>query len=268
MVYQMRANIWIWDIWDLGSVFTSRSRNQRSKKLRICAQKWSYLHQRWFLQEKVLGLIRYVLLKEVPYPARSWLRPGNGIINTDGDMWKVQRRAGLHFLSSSNLKYLTESALPKYLVEIIKRLESSSDRAIIDIEDVFHELTTQIMGRMAYDVSSLVEFIFRPYWYRTRWTCTILTLSPRHLTLPLVKLERGSKIRCGKSPSCSRDLHSETRSKKLDYLGLQSLRTQLHLGKVEGKMTPIAKRQMLSQEAWSILYWILLMTISWLRMPH
>ena len=35
-----------------------------------------------------------------------------------------------------------------------KRLESASSGAIIDLDDVFHELTTQLMGRMAYDVST------------------------------------------------------------------------------------------------------------------
>lgn len=77
---------------------------------------------------------------------------GNGIINADGGLWKVQRKAGLHFLSASNLKVLTDVALPKYLKENILIFEHSVDGSIIDLEAMFHELTTQLMGRMAYDV--------------------------------------------------------------------------------------------------------------------
>jgi hypothetical protein len=79
---------------------------------------------------------------------------GNGIINADGELWKVQRKAGLHFLSSSNLKVLTDVALPKYLSAIIELLKTIPEGSSLDLEAVFHELTTQLMGRMAYNVSS------------------------------------------------------------------------------------------------------------------
>lgn len=78
---------------------------------------------------------------------------GNGIINADGDLWKVQRKAGLNFLNVANLKVLTEVALPAYLEQTLKPLSLASNRGeIIDLEAVFHELTTKLMGRMAYDV--------------------------------------------------------------------------------------------------------------------
>lgn len=79
---------------------------------------------------------------------------GNGIINADGDLWKVQRKAGLNFLNNSNLKVLTEVALPQYLNESIASLRAVPDESIVDLQAVFHELTTQLMGRMAYDVSN------------------------------------------------------------------------------------------------------------------
>jgi hypothetical protein len=79
---------------------------------------------------------------------------GNGIINADGDLWKVQRKAGLHFLSASNLKVLTEEALPHYLQQSVQILRNSKNGSIVDLEAIFHELTTQLMGRMAYNVSS------------------------------------------------------------------------------------------------------------------
>lgn len=77
---------------------------------------------------------------------------GNGIINADGDLWKVQRKAGLHFLSVSNLKVLTDVVLPKYLGENVQLLEHATDGSTVDLEAIFHELTTQLMGRMAYNV--------------------------------------------------------------------------------------------------------------------
>lgn len=79
--------------------------------------------------------------------------PGNGIINADGELWKIQRKAGLEFLNKSNLAILVDVALPKYLHNAVLKLKSSNAGESIDLENVFHELTTQVMGRMAYDVS-------------------------------------------------------------------------------------------------------------------
>jgi len=78
--------------------------------------------------------------------------PGNGIINADGELWKVQRKAGLQFLNNANLKVLTDVALPAYLNEIVKSLQEDGQGSVVDLEEVLHELTTQLMGRMAYDV--------------------------------------------------------------------------------------------------------------------
>jgi hypothetical protein len=78
---------------------------------------------------------------------------GNGIINADGELWKIQRKAGLEFLNKSNLAILVDVALPKYLNNAVTKLQSSCAGEAIDLENVFHELTTQVMGRMAYDVS-------------------------------------------------------------------------------------------------------------------
>jgi cytochrome P450 len=48
---------------------------------------------------------------------------------------------------------LTDVALPDYLDTTIDVLRSAAGGTSIDLEEVFHELTTQLMGRMAYDVS-------------------------------------------------------------------------------------------------------------------
>ncbi|TGO26222.1 hypothetical protein BPAE_0064g00380 [Botrytis paeoniae] len=86
------------------------------------------------------------------FKSRSWDLFGNGIINADGDLWKVQRKAGLNFLNASNLKVLTDVALPKYLEETLAQLRIAENGSIINLEAVVHELTTKLMGRMAYDM--------------------------------------------------------------------------------------------------------------------
>src|SRR5258706_170281 len=84
--------------------------------------------------------------------------PGNGIINADGDIWKVQRKAGLQFLNNSNMRVLTEVALPTYIENSLTQLSRVGIDEEVDLDAIFHELTTQIMGRMAYDVSGSAKF--------------------------------------------------------------------------------------------------------------
>jgi len=85
---------------------------------------------------------------------RSWDLFGNGIINADGDFWKLQRKAGLAFLTSANLRVLTDVALPQYLCQSVngvkKRVEAGE---AVDLQHVFHEITTKLMGKMAYNAS-------------------------------------------------------------------------------------------------------------------
>ncbi|KAK1983415.1 cytochrome P450 [Colletotrichum cereale] len=76
---------------------------------------------------------------------------GNGIINVDGDLWRIQRKAGLNFLNSSNLRVLTDVALPEYLSQSVAFLETKTEKGIVDLQAVFHEITTQLMGKMAYN---------------------------------------------------------------------------------------------------------------------
>jgi len=80
---------------------------------------------------------------------------GNGIINADGELWKLQRKAGLEFLNKSNLQIFTDIALPKYLLSTVSNLNSKCDGEVVDLEGIFLELTTQLMGRMAYDVGNI-----------------------------------------------------------------------------------------------------------------
>lgn len=78
---------------------------------------------------------------------------GHGIINSDGELWKVQRKAGLAFLNTKNLQVLTDVALPQYLAQSVDFLKSRSrDVREADLQSVFHEITTQLMGKLAYNV--------------------------------------------------------------------------------------------------------------------
>ena len=81
------------------------------------------------------------------------LAVGHGIINADGEMWKCQRKAALPFFSIANLKAFVDRVLPPYLKDIEQRIEYAAIHAHpIDMQDVFLELTTRLMGEMAYDV--------------------------------------------------------------------------------------------------------------------
>lgn len=79
---------------------------------------------------------------------------GNGIINADGDLWRIQRKAGLRFFSNANLKAFINDILPPLLADTKRDLdEASRTGAAVDLQNVLLELTTRLMGKMAYDVS-------------------------------------------------------------------------------------------------------------------
>ncbi|KAK0628729.1 cytochrome P450 [Bombardia bombarda] len=82
---------------------------------------------------------------------RSWDLFGNGIINADGELWKIQRKAGLSFLNTANLRVLTDVALPQYLKESVNDLKLRAGQTV-DLQHVFHEITTKLMGKMAYNM--------------------------------------------------------------------------------------------------------------------
>ncbi|KAJ4293975.1 hypothetical protein N0V88_005489 [Collariella sp. IMI 366227] len=86
------------------------------------------------------------------FKRRSWDLFGNGIINADGDLWKVQRKAGLAFLNTANLRVLTDVALPQSLFGTVERLKASIGKETVDLQHVFHEITTDLMGKMAYNM--------------------------------------------------------------------------------------------------------------------
>ena len=86
---------------------------------------------------------------------------GNGIINADGDIWKIQRKAGLRFFSSANLKTFIEDILPPIFEDTKKTLNDALRcEKIIDLQSVLLDLTTRLMGNMAYDVCGFAQPFF------------------------------------------------------------------------------------------------------------
>ncbi|KAK8069060.1 cytochrome P450 [Apiospora phragmitis] len=68
--------------------------------------------------------------------------------------WRAQRKAGLAFLNTANLRVLTDVALPRYLSESVASLKRCGglEGAVVDLQSVFHEITSQLMGKMAYNM--------------------------------------------------------------------------------------------------------------------
>ncbi|KAI9820036.1 MAG: hypothetical protein M1827_006607 [Pycnora praestabilis] len=78
---------------------------------------------------------------------------GNGIINVDGELWKIQRRAGLRFFSTSNLERIVDEELPQFLKTTTCDLaKKAQGKMTVDLQDVFLQLTTRIMGKLAYNM--------------------------------------------------------------------------------------------------------------------
>lgn len=68
-------------------------------------------------------------------------------------MWKIQRKAGLRFFSNANLKTFMENVLPPIFADTEKSLDDASrDGNVVDLQIVLLDLTTRLMGNMAYDV--------------------------------------------------------------------------------------------------------------------
>lgn len=80
---------------------------------------------------------------------------GHGIINASGEIWKAQRKAGLKFFSGTNLEFMVEDVLPDAYSKMKLALDKAiDDKATVDMQKLFLDLTTSVVGQMAYDASS------------------------------------------------------------------------------------------------------------------
>ena len=73
-------------------------------------------------------------------------------------MWKIQRKAGLRFFSNANLKTFIEDVVPPIFEDTEKLLNDALRyEKVIDLQSVLLDLTTRLMGNMAYDVCGFVH---------------------------------------------------------------------------------------------------------------
>jgi cytochrome P450 len=166
----------------------------------------------------------------------SWDLFGGGIINSDGDLWKVQRKAGLAFLNVQNLQVLTDVALPKYLGQSLGLLAArGEDGTSVDLQTVFHEITSQLMGKMAYNMEMHADDEFTMAFEHASGETTARFQNPLWF---ITELFTGYKFRrslgivasCGKKivQSAVKDRHAgkEANASKLDEVSgslIQSL---------------------------------------------
>ena len=87
-------------------------------------------------------------------PVNVAVAPGNGILNTDGDLWQIQRKVGLRSLSNARLKHIISKVFPPYMTEFHRRLHVAyADDKIIDLQTELVNLTTGLFGKIVYGVS-------------------------------------------------------------------------------------------------------------------
>jgi cytochrome P450 len=87
------------------------------------------------------------------FRTRAWDLFGHGIINATGPLWRAQRKAGLKFFSGSTLDALVEEVLPDLWQDVEASLASAGEtQKPADLQRVFHDLTTSLMGTMAYSM--------------------------------------------------------------------------------------------------------------------
>ncbi len=52
------------------------------------------------------------------------------------------------------MRVLTDIVLPQYLSQSVDYLKQRAGGSVVDLQHVFHEITTQLMGKMAYNVGA------------------------------------------------------------------------------------------------------------------
>lgn len=78
---------------------------------------------------------------------------GLGIINASNDNWRAQRKIGLKFFSGKNLELMVEEILPEAYQRTQARLSKhAEDGTVVDMQSVFLDFTSFVMGHMAFDI--------------------------------------------------------------------------------------------------------------------
>ncbi|KAJ3095987.1 hypothetical protein HDU96_000926 [Phlyctochytrium bullatum] len=117
---------------------------------------------------------------------------GDGIFNTDGEHWKWQRKLSSHIFTGKNFREVVSKVFHEDIENLVTYLHTvaGSGRAI-DLHRVFHALTLDTFGKIAYGtdlgvladpenppafsvafdtcVSLLVPRLYNPYWFLTAY---------------------------------------------------------------------------------------------------
>lgn len=81
---------------------------------------------------------------------------GAGIINASHENWRAQRRIGLKFFSGKNLELMVEEILLEAYQRLKERLSKHAEYGTtVDMQSVFLDFTSFVMGQMAFDVENL-----------------------------------------------------------------------------------------------------------------
>ncbi|EPS44780.1 hypothetical protein H072_1233 [Dactylellina haptotyla CBS 200.50] len=86
------------------------------------------------------------------FEERSWhLFGSHGIINASGQLWKTQRKAGNRFFAGSHLQVLVDEVFPKFWEKARDELNEAAETGrVVDMEELYLEFTTRVMGRVAF----------------------------------------------------------------------------------------------------------------------
>ncbi|RVD83189.1 uncharacterized protein DFL_007588 [Arthrobotrys flagrans] len=86
------------------------------------------------------------------FEERSWHLFGrHGIINASGQLWKTQRKAGNKFFAGSHLQVLVDEVFPKFWEKARAELDEAAETGkVVDMEELYLEFTTRVMGRVAF----------------------------------------------------------------------------------------------------------------------
>ncbi|KAI4128051.1 MAG: hypothetical protein LQ347_004345 [Umbilicaria vellea] len=177
-----------------------------------------------------------LFIKGAFFRQRSWDLFGNGIINADGELWRIQRKAGLRFFSNANLKAFVDEILPPFLEDTKQTLHDIAKQGdAVDLQHVFHELTTRLMGKMAYDMDmhgslpfskafdfasgEIGERFQNPFWKLKE----LLLGAPLRKAVFEVKTFGSAIV----SVTVQKNKHDQINGKGSGRMGIDSLRTNL-----------------------------------------